>query len=266
MEALPPHVARLVRDKTLQSSAKLFDTAMSYAHQRINATVKQGVPPQKSVPKVAKVTHETLEAHGVGLGYMVTRHPRYKKRVFALVGSWSGFVSDTQIDLLAHYRVLARGSHSGFFTARVSRHALERVSERRGTISPSDVRMELAPAVNGLLLAASQDVPPKAGDELAVLTENGVAIAYWGDARVFRTAPHALTVPTITTWMSWDVIPASSPLRQLKWDFYDTGPTQLVHGCFVGAVPALPQPRPRGSSNEDESRKNERQGADQGSH
>lgn len=247
MDALPPHVARLVRDKTLQSSAKLFESAMTYADQRIQAMFDQGIPPQKLVPRVAKVTHDTLANHNVALGYMVSRHPRYKKRVFALVGGWNGFVSPTQIDLIAQYRVLARQGSSGYFTARVSRHALERVSERRGTISPQDVRVELAPAVNGLLLASTQESTPKAGQELAVLTENGVAVARWGDARVFRAASHALPVPTITTWMSWDVIPAGSPLRLLKWDFYEPGPTRLVHGCFVGAAPALPLPRPRGS-------------------
>ena len=245
-EPLPPHVARLVRDKTLQSSAKLFTTAMDYAGQRLSREFARGVPPHKLVPTIARVSHEELRSHGVGLGYMVTRHPRYRKRVFALVGGWVGFTAPHSLELLAEYRVLSRQGNQPYFTVRVSKHALERVSERRGTILPADVRAELAPAVNGLLLASAQAKHPKAGAELVLPTANGVAIAHWGDARQYRPDRQRLPVPTITTWMGWDTIPGRSPLRTLRWDYYEDTPLPLVSGEFVGATPALPLYRPRG--------------------
>lgn len=255
MEKLPPHVARLVRDKTTRSSAKLFDAAMEVAQRRLMQSTKRGVPPQKLVPVITAATHSELTRAGVGLGFMLTRHPRYRKRIASILGSWAGFTNeDDSVELLAEYRAINRVGVGRYMTCRVSRHALERVAERKGTIYPADIRAELAPAVNGLLLASAQEVTPHAGDELVVPTDNGLAMARWGDARVHRAERHALVVPTITTWMDWASIPAGSALRTLAWDYFEPGDSKLVTASFAGCNPALPKPkpRPRGNTNEED--------------
>ena len=145
MESVPPHVARLIRDRTLSSTAELV--------AEIDAKLLQ---PPEQLPTMSKSTHyltnlfyKTAKSKGAAIFKMLLTSRKSAKKNQGIFAEWA--VDDGR--LVAYAYLVRCFDVQPNFTVVVSRHAIERVSQRLGVIKPQDIRDELATAIAGCYLS-----------------------------------------------------------------------------------------------------------------
>lgn len=139
MQDIPPHVARLVRDKTLSTT--------QMAMERVEATLAGA---GSSSPSLSKSTHfltnlfyAAAKNHGTAIFKTLLTSRKSAKKNQGIFSEWT--VDNGQLVALTYFvRQFEVRLHQRTV---VSRHALERVSQRLGTLNPKAVRDELAAAV-----------------------------------------------------------------------------------------------------------------------
>lgn len=176
MQELPPHVARLVRDKTLSTTEK--------AEERVEAALiaAKGNPPSisRSTHFLTNLFYAAAQRHGTAIFKTLLTSRRSSKKNQGIFSEWA--VDGGHLVALTYF--VRQFEVSLNQRAVVSRHALERVSQRLATLSPKDVRDELAAAVaacynthgiqNGEYLAATPH-----GYAVVVKENSGFRIPTW---------------------------------------------------------------------------------------
>lgn len=207
-----PHVARRVRDKTLSTTNE--------AKQKIDRIMGEYDLPHRSKSKF--VNHATSDFYRLykkrGLAISKILYlPRKKNEKWGLVGHWD----EVGGVLYGFYYMFIpiNQENQGVLLGpkiRVSRHAIERVSERLGTINPQEIKNELSPAVSSLAIYCGSNWDARRREYYAK-TQHGIAIAVSeGDDQ------------TITTWVSDEL--TRSDQRSILWKPYRTqhGKTRII--------------------------------------
>jgi hypothetical protein len=191
MSDIPPHVARLIRDKTLKAVSKSNSEALE--------SLKAGFQPPSKVPTTTKVVR-VLTAHcyklmcenGLGIcKVMILPRGKPKKEV----GFFSGWYSGKGRLIASCSAMFRRGNEvdsHGVLDIEITRHALERVSERLGTIAPDELRNELIPVVTSVLFHAIS--ASFSNGEYSAKSPHGIAMIVKGSDGII-----------VTTWINDDM-------------------------------------------------------------
>jgi hypothetical protein len=178
-----PVQARVVRDATLKSITGAQEELEAWA----NSADHKKPTPTKAVPYYTDLIYREMRNLNIAICKVIIRLRRHKKNM-GLIVEWEE--SDGQLYGVAN-KITGHPTPDITFLFEVSvrRHALERVSERLGTLDTLKVRNELSAAVSSILL------------EIATISQ-------LNDGEYYARTPHGLAMliiedeePVITTWI-----------------------------------------------------------------
>jgi hypothetical protein len=203
-ETIEPHVARIVRNAAIAKTSRASDALITYFD-----STSAPKPPSRSkkVPFYARKLYKAFKAHNVAIFHYIDVRDRVKQS-FALVGEW--IAGDGKLHaFVGEISLSGEEPLKDFLLIYVSRHALERVSERLHTLDTAIIRDEFASAVAAI---AFEWLDSRSGSYYA-RTPHGIAIV--------AITRERLEV-CITTWISEGM--AKPGQLNLSWMPYKSGP------------------------------------------
>jgi hypothetical protein len=159
---IDPVTSRVVRDTTIKYTLRGEQNFLSLFDNKPKDF--DGVSLSKRTAAITRYVYKIAKQHRVAVGRILVKSPNGGKHDAGIL-SWWGTYSGR---LSAHFYEIKLHHFKELPDVDVSRHAIERVSERLGTIDTQVVRNELAPAV------ISIGVTPHAGRGGWAKTQHGM--------------------------------------------------------------------------------------------
>jgi len=180
--------SRIVRDATLKDIHSRQEKAFEHCRGSV-----EGVTPSNIAKFLHQAMYRAANAAGVA-AFAIERRVRGKRKKFSgYYGEWGVYEGRLFCAAAWTYFDGNEPQIEDFVLMDISRHALERVSERLNTLDRDEIRKEMAPVPASF--CAELIVGEPAPGEYMARTANGIAIIQH----------HGDDIPIVTTWIDEDI-------------------------------------------------------------
>jgi hypothetical protein len=138
---IDPVTSRVVRDTTIKHTLRGEQDFLSLFDKTPKDFDRFSL--SKRTAAITRYIYKIAKQHGVAVGRILVKSSNGGKHDTGILSWWGTYSSR----LSAHFYEFKLNHFKGLPDVDISRHAIERVSERLGTIDTQVVRNELAPAV-----------------------------------------------------------------------------------------------------------------------
>ena len=206
-EELEPHIARIIRDKTLKRVGsdlkKLDETLESIPFPKITSV-------KKAVKLYADFLYKTVKSKNLAIIKFTPPSSNAKNNI-ALIGTWH-LIDSTLYAIGITINGFPIPRATPLYEIRVRDHAIQRVSQRLGTIDDVLVRNELSVAAGSILMSVMQ----LGSGEYYARTPHGVALV-----RKFED-----NATVLTTWISNEMLKRDQIKKE--WEPFDKSITDRM--------------------------------------
>lgn len=195
MSEVPPHVARLIRDKTLRAVSRSNTEAMDSIDESYKMPSK--VPSiSRAVRFLTKICYQQLCSHDLGICMMFILPRGKPKRAVGFFSGWSASKGRLMAGCTSIFLDGQDVQNELVLNLSITRHALERVSQRLESIVSEKLRAEMIPVVTSVIFQMTTG--NFFDGHYMARTKHGIAMLVKGDEGII-----------VTTWISDNMATAS---------------------------------------------------------